>query len=72
MTPDEIKRRVANIAYKCHNPQFAKHLEEFLWFETLTAIAEGKAEDPVECAKAAVSTKELWPNWHGREFPTAP
>lgn len=64
MTPENIEKRVAEIAELIGDPERAHTEEDSLHQAVLLVIASGTCDDPVECARAAVKTLDLdFPRW---------
>lgn len=64
MTPDEIGKRVIEIAQMIGDPESAHTEEDRLHQAVLRAIASGDCDDPAACATMALRTLELdFPRW---------
>ncbi len=59
MTPDQISSRVREIEPLAFDNEVAHRMEDVLWEEVMTAIANGEAADPAACAKAVLETKAI-------------
>lgn len=63
MTPDEVIKRVAEIAACCDDPEGAHGMEDDLYEDILRGIVAGDA-DVASIAKEALKTKEIdFPRW---------
>ncbi len=59
MTPDQVRSRVRAIEAVAGDDERAHIMEDELWEDVLTEIAEGKSADDVGCAREALKTKRL-------------
>ena len=59
MTPDDVRKEIENIRAMQGDPEGAHSREDDLYLQLLTAIANGKCENPALCAKIAIQTQEL-------------
>ena len=65
MTVEDINKSVQEIANSTGDPEMAHSMEDGLFVEVLTAIAEGKHPlDATKLAEAALKTREIrFPRW---------
>jgi len=61
VTPHDVEKRVDKVAKQVRrgDDEFAHILEDALWRDTLTAIAENRCEYPDVCAEMALRTQAL-------------
>jgi hypothetical protein len=61
MTVDEVRKCVEEICTASETDSEEAHeLEDSLYLAVLTAIAEGKCEDPVAIAKEAITSQDAF------------
>ncbi len=59
MTPDDVRKRVAEIAEIKGDPEAAHSSEDALWQDVLNFIAQDMPADAAELAREAVKTADL-------------
>lgn len=59
MTPKEVQLRVERVAAFAENDEAAHVEEDSLFIDVLEAIALGRCEQPVACAREALRTREI-------------
>jgi hypothetical protein len=64
VTPERIQDRLAVIKSIAQDPEAAHGTEDGLFIEVLVAIAEGLCDDPAECARLALTSRDIdFPRW---------
>lgn len=64
MTIKDVEERLSQIRSERLDAEVAHSLEDSLHQLLLASIAEGTCEDPVECAKLALTSQQIsFPRW---------
>jgi hypothetical protein len=58
-SPAAVQARIDTIREVRHDDEAAHTLEDALWYDVLLAIAAGECSDPTECARMALTTREI-------------
>jgi hypothetical protein len=59
VTPDDVRADVEAVRRMAGDDEIAHSEEDHLHLSVLEAIADGTATDPAECARIALSTREI-------------
>lgn len=59
MTPADVQQMVDHLARPCGDDETLHAEEDQIHQDVLEAIALGKAENPCDCARIALTTKDL-------------
>lgn len=59
MSPAIVEERLRAIHEARNDDELAHGLEDCLYFGVLKAIADSECEDPVECARLAIKSKDI-------------
>lgn len=59
MTPEDVRKEVAQIKYRAGDDEAAHSMEDKLHQDVLLAIAEGRCADPAACAREALATRSI-------------
>lgn len=59
MTPADVQKMVDDLAVCCGDDEAAHETEDRIHQDVLKAIATGKAKNPRECARIALTTRDL-------------
>ncbi|MEW6737164.1 MAG: hypothetical protein AB1489_38120 [Acidobacteriota bacterium] len=57
ITPEWVERQIARI--DCRDGESAHEQEDYIYSSIIAAIAAGNIENPGECARLALKTKQL-------------
>ena len=64
MTPESVARAVEYVRSLAGDPELAHGAEDSVHMAVLLAIVDGEIEDPQECARIALTTRDLdFPRW---------
>ena len=59
LTIKDVKYYIKEIKNSRHDDEIAHEFEDSLYYDVLRSISTGECEDPKECARLAVTTRNI-------------